>query len=266
MPFPPTFTDTWDHTTPPDTQLANLLGQDIRNLKLDIEQRMSLQAGLLSNRPTPETVNATWGGTGFGVIYIATDTNQTFQWNGSSWIDISQSVGPYKFYGYNFTPVTVANTVTNTALQAITIPAGALLVGRTFYFDIDGTLNLGTNSVDLVSLSFQLGSTVISGSSDTIGLVYAGSNVPWSLRGYFRVLTVGISGTVTGTFATMSIVAPYKIASLFQAGVFWISTPPTSITVNTTVGQSLTMYAQFGAASLTNSITSNNMNLYSLGV
>ena len=86
MPFPPTPTNVWDITQPPDSQLANLLGLDIRNLKNDIMQRLSLLSGTLANRPTPETVNATWGGTGFGLIYFATDVGIIYQWNGSAWV------------------------------------------------------------------------------------------------------------------------------------------------------------------------------------
>lgn len=90
--FPPNFTDVWDVTQPPDTQLANLLGQDIRNLKLDIMQRLSLLSGLYANLPTPETVNASWGGAGYGLLYFATDTNQILQWNGTSWVDVTASI------------------------------------------------------------------------------------------------------------------------------------------------------------------------------
>ena len=70
MPFPPTPTNVWDITTPPDTQVANLLGQDLRNLKNDIMQRMSLLSGLTASMPTPETVNAAWGGAGFGLALL----------------------------------------------------------------------------------------------------------------------------------------------------------------------------------------------------
>lgn len=97
MPFPPTFTDAWDITQPPDTQLANLIGQDIRNLKLDIMQRMSLLSGVLANRPTPETVNATWGGSGFGLLYLATDVQTIYQWNGTSWVAVSFGLAPKIF-------------------------------------------------------------------------------------------------------------------------------------------------------------------------
>jgi len=91
MPFPPAFTNAWDVTFPPDTQLANLLGQDLRNFRTDVMQRMALMSGTLANRPTPEIVNATWGGAGYGLLYFSTDTRQIFQWNGGAWVDITAS-------------------------------------------------------------------------------------------------------------------------------------------------------------------------------
>lgn len=89
MAFPPVPDHVWDVTTPLDTQLANLLGQDIRNLKDDVMQRLSLLSGTIANIPAPETVNATWGGAGFGLLYFATDTGQIFQWSGVFWTDVS---------------------------------------------------------------------------------------------------------------------------------------------------------------------------------
>src|SRR6266404_397373 len=91
MAFPPNFTNVWDTTFPPDTQLANLLGQDLRNLRVDVMQRMSLLSGTFANRPTPEIVNAVWGGVGFGLLYFSTDTGQIFQWGGTVWVDVSQN-------------------------------------------------------------------------------------------------------------------------------------------------------------------------------
>lgn len=88
MAFPPVFTNTWDTTFPVDTELANLLGANLRQLRIDVMQRMSLLSGTLANRPTPETVNATWGGAGYGLTYYATDTFQLFQWNGAAWVQI----------------------------------------------------------------------------------------------------------------------------------------------------------------------------------
>ena len=94
MAFPPIFDNVWDLTQPPDTQLLNQGAADFRKFRDDVMQRMSLMAGILANRPTPETVNATWGGVGYGLLYFTTDTNQVFQWNGAAWVDITANVGP----------------------------------------------------------------------------------------------------------------------------------------------------------------------------
>src|ERR1700730_9744330 len=93
MPFPPSFDHVWDITQPPDTQQANLLGQDIRNFKDDIMQRFSLLSGTTANRPTPETLNATWGGVGFGILFFATDTGKIWQWSGAgpAWVDVTSN-------------------------------------------------------------------------------------------------------------------------------------------------------------------------------
>lgn len=92
MPFPPSFTNVWDTTFPPDTQAANQLGLDLRNFRTDVMQRMSLLSGTFANRPTPEIANAVWGGAGFGLLYFSTDTSQVFQWSGAVWTDITSSI------------------------------------------------------------------------------------------------------------------------------------------------------------------------------
>lgn len=103
MPFPPTFDRAWDETFPPDTQLANLLGQDIRNFKTDIRERLSLLSGTFANRPA--NMDAIYGGSGFGILYFATDTQQLFQWNGAAWVQI----------GFNGNIVASANLTGQTA-------------------------------------------------------------------------------------------------------------------------------------------------------
>src|SRR2546430_6891832 len=101
MPFPPSFTNLWDTTFPLDTELANLIGANLRQLRVDVMQRLSLLSGTLVNRPTPEIANATWGGAGVGLIFIATDTNQIFQWNGTAWVQISVAGGEPSYYYFN---------------------------------------------------------------------------------------------------------------------------------------------------------------------
>lgn len=85
------FTNPWLPATPPDTELANLLGQNLRDLKTDIMQRMGgFGAGLAAARPTPDSA----AGANFtGVMYWETDTGLVFMWNGAAWIDITANIG-----------------------------------------------------------------------------------------------------------------------------------------------------------------------------
>ena len=80
-------TNVFDNTFPPDTQAANQLGLDIRNTKLDIQERMALISGLLAGRwnPGADVQPAKWT----GLLYFATDTNQLFQWTGAAWVQLS---------------------------------------------------------------------------------------------------------------------------------------------------------------------------------
>jgi hypothetical protein len=74
----------WDETQPPDSQPANLLGQDLRQLKQDVRERMiSFASGPAADMPAPEAV---WGSANDGVIYFQTDTNNLYRWNGAQWI------------------------------------------------------------------------------------------------------------------------------------------------------------------------------------
>lgn len=86
------FTHTWDNSVPLDTQAASLGAQDIRTLTLNANERIAaFGAGLLADRPTPETTSGTVDWT--GVMYWATDTGQVFRWGGGAWADITNSVG-----------------------------------------------------------------------------------------------------------------------------------------------------------------------------
>lgn len=132
MPFPPTPTNVWDLTQPPDTQLLNQGALDFRSLKNDVMQRMSLLSGTIANRPTPETANAIWGGIGFGLIYFATDTGKMYQWSGAgpAWVDITSSFFlPGKVASIDLVGATPNIGATN----LYTVPAGASGVYRLTY-------------------------------------------------------------------------------------------------------------------------------------
>jgi hypothetical protein len=114
------YTNVWTTAAPLDTQAANQGAVDFRSLKLDTMQRVaSFGAGLLANRPTPEVTSGTADWT--GVMYWATDTKQTFRWNGASWDNISTSIT----LGSHFSDTTQAN-ITNpgsaAVLNTVTVP------------------------------------------------------------------------------------------------------------------------------------------------
>jgi hypothetical protein len=148
MPFPPTFDHVWDLTQPPDTQLLNQGALDFRSLKDDVMQRMSLLSGTLANRPVPETVNATWGGVGFGLIYFASDTGQIFQWNGAVWTDLTTLflLAPRHFS--DLTEAIVNAPGVTTTLNTVVVPAsfGANSVAKIFS---TGTSNTGTPTISV---------------------------------------------------------------------------------------------------------------------
>ncbi len=152
MPFPPSFTNNWDVTFPPDTQLANLLGQDLRQVRTDVMQRLSLLSGTLGNRPTPETVNATWGGVGFGLLYFTTDTNQIFQWNGAAWADISSLILGIPSGGAQGTPRIVATVNV--------VNSGVVLAPTTVYAVPVGNAGLYRVSIHLVLTQAGTGGTI----------------------------------------------------------------------------------------------------------
>jgi len=158
VPFPPTFDRAWDEAFPPDTQLANLLGSDIRNLKIDIRQRSALLSGTLANRPTPD---ASWGGSGFGMIYLATDTSQIFQWSGTAWLDVTSSFQK-RFVDSN--SVTISAPVAPTVGNTITIPGGVLKAGS--IVDIDARIRKTAGSAGTVQ-SLLFGGTTFSGAGNS---------------------------------------------------------------------------------------------------
>jgi len=178
MPFPPTFTNVWDITQPFDTELANLLGQNIRDLKDDIMQRMSLLSGVLANRPTPETVDATWGGSGFGILFFATDTGQVFQWNGAAWVSIS--VASAKFS--DLVVHTSINPTTGTIIgSSLTIPANTMQVGS--IIEVSARMSWGPDTgATTINPFLRLGGTTI-----TLPVNLLNTNGSLVIKAYFSI-------------------------------------------------------------------------------
>ena len=82
-------TNLYDVTQPPDTEQANLLGRNLRDLALNVQQRMGFISGSLAARwnPGADIQPANWT----GLLYFSTDTQQIFRWNGSAWYDVTSA-------------------------------------------------------------------------------------------------------------------------------------------------------------------------------
>jgi hypothetical protein len=157
------FTNLWDDTFPPDTQLANQLGLDLRNFRLDAQQRMAAISGLDAAKPAfgADAQPANWN----GILFFATDTGKIYQFANPVWVDVTGSFqisGTRKVYQnatlINHLGTTTLDTIYNFAFTPL--GAGQSLRVK-FVFRVNGqsapsseiqlfmngtTLNLATES------------------------------------------------------------------------------------------------------------------------
>jgi hypothetical protein len=162
-------TNTWDETLPADTQAANLLGADLRGLKLDVQERMALISGLAAGiwNPGADAQPLKWT----GLLYFATDTGKLFQWSGAAWVDVTAN-----FFSkttstlFDASIITTSINTTGIAIPANTLAVGSIIdltaafsfnngAGQAFYgLGINGT-SVGQNAaspVNPVQTSFGL--------------------------------------------------------------------------------------------------------------
>ena len=81
------FTNNYDVTFPPDTQQANQLGADLRNLALNVQQRMAAISGLDAAKPSFGTDIQPLNWT--GILFFATDTGNVYRWTGAAWVQVT---------------------------------------------------------------------------------------------------------------------------------------------------------------------------------
>lgn len=171
-------TNIWDILQPPDSQLANLLGQDIRSLKLDIQQRMGFISGSLATRwdPATDTQPTNWT----GLLYFTTDTNQIFRWNGAAWDDVSNTIA-------SLPAVVRKQTITNQAVSSgtvilYTVPS----VGDGMYrMSMDAVITTaGTGGTISMTASWNNGVTSPSSSSTPVSLTLLGGEATLSALMY----------------------------------------------------------------------------------
>ena len=201
------FTNVFDNTFPPDTQLANLLGDDIRKFKVDIQQRVAAMSGLDAAKPAfgSDTQPASWN----GVLYFATDTGKIYQFNNPSWTDVTSSfvtaAGLRKYYDPSDITIATAGD-----LNSITIPGGVLVGGagpsNGSIIDIHGECQVTNNTGGNVRIELHFGASSIVGIN--IPTAVTSANLAFSAKGaVLGATSQRIMGSVMALAGASSIVA-----------------------------------------------------------
>jgi hypothetical protein len=122
------FTNVWDDTQPQDTQLAKLLGQDLRNFRVDTQQRMAAISGLDASKPAfgSDAQPASWN----GILFFATDTLSIYQFNNPNWVKVgSLASGPVLIFSSS-AQIAHTGTTSDDPIYTTTIPALATVNGK----------------------------------------------------------------------------------------------------------------------------------------
>lgn len=206
------FTNVWDNTTPADTSLASGLGLVIRNLQVDISERMRVLSGRLADR---EDFEAVFGDTNRGVLFYSTDERILYRWDGASWVVLEQ------FKEFNIIDAAATNsTFIQSAVPGIlnsltTYAAGAIDVGDVIIQKFTG------NHGGVAALNFLVG-------AQTTGRVF-------TLPGVFFTYDLMVHfTTTTEAFISGMVLDTSDAPTLEQAAVFTvpdISVNPISVGV-----------------------------------
>ena len=157
-------------------------------------------------------------------------------------------------------PVTVANTVSTTALiSSCTIPANDIGVSKWFYIDAYGIV--GDVAAPTLTLELDLDAVQICSWTPTLA---AANTQPWGLHAWFNGITAGGAGSVSGCVVNWSSTpsggsSSSNTMSAVMSNATGVSAPPQSVTVDTTSSHILQIKVTWGTASASNTITQNNM-------
>lgn len=174
------FSNTWDTTFPPDTQLANLLGQDIRNgVKVDVQQRMAAISGLDAAKPSfgSDAQPANWN----GVLFFATDTGKIYQFNNPAWTDITANFAFRNPAIKNITVVTQTGDTAPHTIYTMAIPAGYL--GTTGHLRITLAMLINASGgsptvlINYAGNGISVAQTISSGRTGNASIVVLGGNL-----------------------------------------------------------------------------------------
>lgn len=145
----------------------------------------------------------------------------------------------------------LANSTTLTDISpapAIVLPANLLEVGSLIRVRSWGRFSTTATPTLLLGIYYgAVAGTAICATS-ALTTISGAANSTWRLEGEFRVRSIGSSGSLIGAAAAYGITATTAVAMA-------PATAPTAITADTTAAKALTIGAQWGTASASNTIT-----------
>jgi hypothetical protein len=167
------FTNIYDDTFPADTELANLIGQNLRQVRLDVQQRMAAISGLDAAKPAfaSDAQPNNWN----GVLFFATDSLKVYQFNNPAWTQVFSFSSPNTNVNNQTASYIAAlsdanNIVTMNVATAntFTIPANA-----TVNFPVGTAIVVIQLGVGQVTLTAAVGVTFDTSSSTTTRAQYS---------------------------------------------------------------------------------------------
>lgn len=140
----------------------------------------------------------------------------------------------------------VETSILGTGLGTLSVPANSFQVGDTFHLKICGNLNAQNNA----KLTIRLHSNGIDIGTTGLLTLVATTNQPWELQADFTIRAVGVAGV--GVLLTNGTFNYKGNASSSFEGINFYNLDTT--TFDTTIANTLDVVAQWGTASLSNSI------------
>jgi hypothetical protein len=203
------FTNAWDVTQPPDSQLANQLGLDLRNLRVDTQQRMASISGLDAAKPNfaGDAQPGNWN----GVLFFATDTGKIYKFVNPAWVDTTNNflLNNIKKYVNIGTGVILApSTVT-----LVTIPLGTVAAGNHVRIVWDAGNQGGAAASFFISFAgIQVSNTVVCTGSGGGGVHEGGLieliAISNTVLSYFFTGTTVVTGVLSPSVLCGGIIVP----------------------------------------------------------
>lgn len=182
-----------------------------------------------------------------GVGALTTDTNLTVGGAMAVVGDITLVGGIYR--NQVTTATTVANTVTQTNVAAMTIPANDMVVGADYRIIAWGTVSC--TGTPTISFNARWDSTSI-GASGARTLQSAATTRPWQCEILVTCLATGGSGSIFGQLMTKELAS---VAGALPATPVQLLDGSLPLTTSTTVSHSLNLAVTWSAASASNTLT-----------